>query len=404
MRQLERQLETLSAPDAALTQNESREPGTSHEDLLPAHQPDLPMEGNTFSQKQLFAPHTHNPPVRYGAEPNLIEANSPSRSPAGGSKEVTGINPHTRNVEFYGRSSSMALLGRVQKNGAGVVVRQDADEEEGSLVSILHNPVFSPTSTATSRLEIPAHNAPAYYQQCRSFLNDFFGTIHYIHPILDKASFLARCENLWFGEPCTQSQSFKAVYYSILSLGALVGVRDDEPIDAAGNLGWSRKFFDEARALSGGLNLTTDLEMVQCFFFLVRTGPSRWLLLADQTGKNMSERTQSSLYVKIDLFSVTPLRDSCDHLLSQLGSYMYVGLAVRTALAIGINREPPPGSKKDSALLKAESRTWWSVLLKSIINQILYPKAYYCSRCQGSIFIRNVRHSVRELSPKLTKC
>jgi hypothetical protein len=40
-------------------------------------------------------------------------------------------------------------------------------------------------------------------------------------------------------------------------------------------------------------------------------------------------------------------------------SYMYVGLAVRTALAMGINREPGPNTKVDPAQRRAESRTWW---------------------------------------------
>lgn len=40
---------------------------------------------------------------------------------------------------------------------------------------------------------------------------------------------------------------------------------------------------------------------------------------------------------------------------------MYTGMAVRTALAMGINREPGPDTKKDPAQLRAESRTWWYV-------------------------------------------
>lgn len=40
---------------------------------------------------------------------------------------------------------------------------------------------------------------------------------------------------------------------------------------------------------------------------------------------------------------------------------MYIGLAVRTALAMGINREPGPDTNKDLNQLKAESRTWWYV-------------------------------------------
>lgn len=39
--------------------------------------------------------------------------------------------------------------------------------------------------------------------------------------------------------------------------------------------------------------------------------------------------------------------------------YMYVGLAVRTALAMGINREPTSGTTKPPSMLKAEARLWW---------------------------------------------
>lgn len=38
---------------------------------------------------------------------------------------------------------------------------------------------------------------------------------------------------------------------------------------------------------------------------------------------------------------------------------MYIGLAVRTALAMGINREPGPDTSKPASLLKAEARLWW---------------------------------------------
>jgi hypothetical protein len=45
---------------------------------------------------------------------------------------------------------------------------------------------------------------------------------------------------------------------------------------------------------------------------------------------------------------------------------MYTGLAVRTALAMGINREPRSNAKKSLALLKAETRTWWYVFLSKL--------------------------------------
>jgi hypothetical protein len=67
---------------------------------------------------------------------------------------------------------------------------------------------------------------------------------------------------------------------------------------------------------------------------------------------------------------------------------MYVGLAIRTALAMGINRESGPNSKKPPSLLRAESRTWWYVnhIAQTMGNniQILTPEL------QGSLLARDV--------------
>lgn len=186
-------------------------------------------------------------------------------------KEVNAVNRHTKSVEFYGSSSSMSLLSRVQANEKSTAQLQEVEEDGASLVSQLHNPSFFSSPPVTeNHSEIQGNSSP---QQCRTFLNAFFGSIHYIHPILDKNSFLTRCEELWSGSSPSQGRSFMALYYSLLSLGALVGPRDEEYSANSGtslNLEWSRKFFDKARALCCELSMTTDLEMVQCFFFMVR--------------------------------------------------------------------------------------------------------------------------------------
>ncbi|AEO63828.1 uncharacterized protein THITE_2010769, partial [Thermothielavioides terrestris NRRL 8126] len=247
----------------------------------------------------------------------------------GGGQEVSGVNRHTRNVEFYGRSSSVALLSRVQRSSGEHAVQTeegadaDADSDGTTIVSSLHNPVFTPQgeSRINQRQEDPASVTHSHYPQCRGFLEGFFSSIHYIHPVIDKAHFFRRCELLWSGtDAAIQQSSFAALYYSILSLGALVGVRDDEPVDGIPNLQWSRKFFDEARSRCNRLGMVTDLDMVQCYLFMAKV---------------------------------------CQNELNPHWSYMYIGLAVRTALAMGINREPGPGTKKDPAELRAEARTWW---------------------------------------------
>ena len=87
---------------------------------------------------------------------------------------------------------------------------------------------------------------------------------------------MQRCEALWAGDRSDEAAhkgSFVALYYSVLSLGALVGAREEEPLEGVSNLEWSRRFFDEAKGMANRLGMVTDLEMVQCYFFLVR----RWL-------------------------------------------------------------------------------------------------------------------------------
>jgi hypothetical protein len=189
-------------------------------------------------------------------------------------EEISEVNEHTAGVEFYGSSSSIALLSRIQRSG-----QQSQDKEDGShLVSSLHNATFQTTPTASYGDTPSAGNSRAdYYPQCRSFVENFFSTIHYIHPILDKRQFLQQCETLW--SPNTNnaglqtSASFVALYYSVLSLGAIVGVRGEDPIDGLTNLQWSRKFFDLSWSCCHSLGLITNLEMAQCFFMLVCINP-----------------------------------------------------------------------------------------------------------------------------------
>lgn len=233
-----------------------------------------------------------------------------------GGQEVTAINSHTRNVEFYGSSSSVALLSQVQRagerspasseaGGGGGAEHSESDAVAAALLSNLHNPAFSPpqldapdkgaggggsgsgghgggsggegtTVLTVAEAQLSAME-PAYYRQCSVFLHNFFSTMHYIHPMIDKTSFLERCEVLWSGdkEAMRQHASFVPLYFSILSIGALVGYRDIEPVGGVSNQKWSRRFFNEARARFKELELATDLEMVQTFFFMVRGSQPR---------------------------------------------------------------------------------------------------------------------------------
>lgn len=181
--------------------------------------------------------------------------------------EVAGVNRHTQNQEFYGSSSSVALLARVasRPEDSGTPSRE---EHPDALVSSLHNPVFSQQHAEANRA---ARLSLSSFPQCRVFIDGFFSTLHSIFPILEKAIFTRRCESLWTSERSAEKSSFVALYFSVLSLGALVGPRSEDLIEGRDNLSWSRKFFEKSRSLCSALGMVTDLEMVQCYFFLVST-------------------------------------------------------------------------------------------------------------------------------------
>lgn len=186
------------------------------------------------------------------------------------SNEVTGVNRHTRNVEFYGSSSTVALLSHLQRSGEAISNLQGGDDDQTVLVTSLHNPVFSPSISGSAPVETDQNSQTHYYRQCRGFLHNFFNTMHFIHPLLDRSDFLNKCEDLWYGNAPSRPSSFTALYYSIMSLGALFAPREEDLIDGIDNLQWSRRFFEEARVRAAALGMVTNLEMVQCYVFLVR--------------------------------------------------------------------------------------------------------------------------------------
>jgi hypothetical protein len=277
------------------------------------------FDGNEHPQQQLDEFHD---PTQISIQPSdqplrsFDTAPAPEPSTAPPDQEVSGVNLHTRNMEFYGSSSSMALLSHVNQG--------NANAESGTLLSSLHNPAFTPPETTRKdahSTDVGTPGRASHYPQCRSFLENYFTAVHYIHPILDKAEFLERCESLW-NESADQSPSFIALYYSILSFGALISPRDDEPLRGIDNVQWSRIMFKEATSRCNQLTMMTDLNMVQCYFFLAKV---------------------------------------CQNEIMPHWSYMYVGLAVRTALATGINRASGPNTHKSPVQIKAESRTWWGL-------------------------------------------
>jgi hypothetical protein len=243
VKQLEDQVKSLS--------NSASGPSNAPPSVQSGHSPTV-----NVSQR-----HQHHGAAHTMTSPSVREA---------GEEEVSGVNRHTRGVEFYGSSSSFAMLSHIRRTGQ----RLRDDEDDAQLVSSLHNPNFRGTSTASHGDTIDGgFDRANNYSRCRGFAESFFSSIHYIHPILDKREFLQKCEALWSENVEDAGKhpisSFLALYYSVLALGAIVAVREGDSSDGLKNLECSRRFFDRARSCCTQLGLVTDLEMVQCFFMMV---------------------------------------------------------------------------------------------------------------------------------------
>ncbi|KAK2804761.1 hypothetical protein FQN51_001402 [Onygenales sp. PD_10] len=249
--------------------------------------------------------------------PLVNRSRGPASSPD--ESELTDVNQHTNAIEFYGSTSSIAFLGQIQKlRGNKVSTPEDAP----SLISTLHNSAFSPHSAAAI---MPAKRSDNFYfKQAHVFMDAYFGSIHFIHPFIDKEDFVSRANDLWFGRSAPPDPSFIALYLSLLSVGALVRTWDEEQLDGLTRFEWSRRLFNEAQAYLVELRFSTDLETVQCLYLMAKV---------------------------------------CQNELNLHLSYMYLGLAVRTCLSAGFNRESSNPKNKDSVWL---SRAWWGLFSQEI--------------------------------------
>ena len=242
--------------------------------------------------------------------------------------EVNDVNPHTQNPEFHGKTSSMAFLASLQPQGPKGHTRLNSTfpstASHPSVVSLLHNEGFSPdnlTQAQQPETKLLEHER-YYFRQAHAFLDGYFQNLHFIHPILDRTSFMSRCEDLWFGRAERQPRSFIALYYSLLSLGALIRTWDEEDISGMGRLEWSRRLFNLARiALESGKN-ETSVESVQCLFFMAKV-------------------SQNELNPSL--------------------AYLYLGWATRACFSAGFNRKRPPAAREILPEDSTIARLFWGL-------------------------------------------
>ncbi|OAL20631.1 hypothetical protein AYO22_08640 [Fonsecaea multimorphosa] len=265
------------------------------------------------------------------------------------------LNVHTQGWEYYGPSSPVAFLRKIPGLSEE---RSEYYAEQPSrtfLASLLHNNMF-PLTPAEGAL---THTDPEtfarerlYFRVSRKFIDAYFDNLHHIQPALNQERFMTRCEELWFGHQVTYPSTFIALYYSVLSLGALLAHPKRSKFHGLEHFEWSRILFREACEAMLRLGHYTNLDMVQCYYMMAKIA---------------------------------------QHELNPHITYLYTGQAIRIALSIGLNRaSQAPGNALERHSTES-SQTWWSLYCLDVQTSFalgrpdgLGPDAFHTCSIPGS--------------------
>jgi hypothetical protein len=170
-------------------------------------------------------------------------------SPPAADHSLIDINSETHGVEYYGGSSSIAILDRLYKRARRQSSHQvqSTASQKPSVVNLLHNPEFNDLSPTAGRHSPDGSSHQGEPVSPRliegGFLTAFFDTLHYMHPVIDKNAFLDRCEK---GSVDTEND-FAALYYSCLALAAITSPEKDPKFSGFSPIQWANLFVDRAK-------------------------------------------------------------------------------------------------------------------------------------------------------------
>ncbi|KAK6003286.1 hypothetical protein QM012_001131 [Aureobasidium pullulans] len=304
-------------------------------------------------------------------------------------RDVLGdVNQRTQGTEFYGTSSNYVLLNQLfshvrqhslatrtadsdrpitspDQNGRSPAGRMSlvnllAHEDdllppsrEKSPLHAITSATRSTTSRAlpsglhpsnrTSSSVSPASNMCVSERRLeKALIRSYMHNLHYLHPMIESGSFISKYEEHFAQSNNTQERSpqfrhFFALYNIVVAVGALVAGselsdeldyeikmvlhsrKDSQELLKAPLQRLSRHYFRKSRSLLGDVFEACSLESAQTLFLM-------------------------SLY--------------CQNSLKPHACYMYCGMAVRTALAIGL---PSESMSNSFEACKAARRTWWCI-------------------------------------------
>src|SRR5271154_2499376 len=170
-------------------------------------------------------------------------------SPPGADHSLIDVNNETHGVEYYGGSSSVAILDRLYKRARRQSTNyrpHESASNKPSVVNLLHNPDFhelSPSAVLASPDGVPTNEPVSSRLIEGGFLNAFFDTLHYMHPVVDKKEFLERCD-----KGAVESESdFAALYYACLAIAAITSPEKDPKLTGYSPIQWANMYVDRAK-------------------------------------------------------------------------------------------------------------------------------------------------------------
>ena len=272
------------------------------------------------------------------------------------------VNQYTNGTEFYGNTGIFPFLARL-KRYAQLQTKRPDQQQGTSIVSYLHNsdyavPAATPPSTQSSHVARTAPTTglplvtPSPFEPSRTVpsicITLFFNNLHLVHPIFERHKFLERCKNeVWAGSdeeydarPC----GFRAVYYAVLALGAIVGSEDDFAFELRETSLEAAP--DNVRFVSG----QSPLSLAKHFFELSKAN------LGDIFDVSSSDTTQALFLLSV----------FCQNALKPHSCYLFSGMAARTAVAIGLPNAKYGQSGQDTEYLRTAALTWWCIYMHEV--------------------------------------
>lgn len=257
-----------------------------------------------------------HPDGQVGTEVNLTSSNVPNDAANGqvNEHEIQASNPGSNEPRSFPE-----FFTQIQQEVQRLI---PAVAQPPSWAASLPKINALPSSMQIQATDQSQSSSQHHVRQLRYFLDGYFQSLHYIHPFLDKAKFLSRCEHFWSG-PSEQPRSFVALYYAIMSLAAITQESGENLADGETRIEWSRDMFQRASDVLNAAPGNTDLDTLQAYLILTLV---------------------------------------CQHQLKLDLAYMYLGRAVRIALSARFNRKSRmPQSIELSEDSSEIVRTWWVV-------------------------------------------